>query len=109
MAKIIVLAVRNWELRDEKTGEIRSGVKVEGCEGQINEEKDYRGAGFVEYKATPEAWESLKTAKLPAICDVEISLSKARAKNGSSVAVAAITSATVIAPIDFLKPARVAA
>lgn len=109
MARIIILAARNWSLKDDKTGEERTGVKFEGCEAFVNNEPDYRGAGFVEYQATPEAWESVKLQKLPAIFDVEIGLRKKKLKNGSSGAVASVEQATFVSAIDFMLPVKKAA
>lgn len=109
MARIIILAARNWSLRDEATGEMKAGVKFEGCEAFINSEPEYRGAGYVEYQATPEAWESVKTASLPGIFDVEIGLRKKKLKNGSAAAVASIESAVLVAPIDIITPVKKAA
>lgn len=109
MARIIILAARNWSLVDEKTGELRVGVKFEGCEAFVNDENDYRGAGFVEYQATPEAWESVKKSPLPGIYDVEIGLRKKKLKNGASAAVASIEAATFVSPIEILQPVKKAA
>lgn len=109
MARIIILAARNWSMVDDKTGEVRAGVKVEGCEAFVNDEKEYRGAGAVEYLASPEAWNSIKTAPLPGIFDVEIGLRKKKLKNGSGAAVASIEGATLVSAIDFLLPVKKAA
>lgn len=109
MARIIILAARSWSLVDEKTGEMRSGVKIEGCEAFVNNETDYRGAGFVEYQASPEAWESVKIAQLPGIFDVEIGLRKKKLKNGSSAAVASVEQASFVSAIEFMPPVKKAA
>lgn len=109
MARIIILAARNWSLVDEKTGELRSGVKLDGCEAFVNSDEGYRGSGFVEYQSTPEAWETLKTAPLPGIFDVEIGLRKTRNQRGGAVAVASVERATLVSAIDFMPPVKKAA
>ena len=100
MAKIIILAARNWEMRDEKTGEVRAGVTIEGTETDISNEKDYRGIGAVSYRGD-DAWDDLKNLPLPAICEVEIGLKKARDRSGKAVAAASILSAKLISKIDL--------
>ncbi len=111
MARIIVLAARSWSFPDEKTGEIRSGITIDGTEGNQNDEPDYKGRGAVEYTGSDEAWKSLSAGQLPAICDVDLGTRKARNKSGKAVAVASIETVSAMHPIDFaaLSPARKAA
>lgn len=103
MAKIIILAARNWEMRDEKTGEVTAGVTVEGTETDISNETDYRGVGAVSYRGD-NAWDDLKALPLPAICDVEIGLRKMRDRSGKAVAAASILSVKLLAPINLAAP-----
>lgn len=106
MARIIILSARSWSLRDEKTGELREGVKVEGSETEIASDPDYRGAGAVEYPATPEAWNVLKNATIPGIFDVEIGIARAKMMNGKAAARASILSVSPVAGIDLNPAAR---
>jgi hypothetical protein len=103
--KIIVLAARNWELRDDKTGEIRSGVSIEGTEAMVSNEKDYKGSGFVNYSASDEAWNDLKAIQLPAICDVEVGVKKGKDRAGKSIGIMTILSIKLVSTIDLLKKA----
>ena len=103
MAKIIILAARNWELRDEKTGEIRSGVNIEGTEATVSAEKDYKGCGFVQYAASDEAWNDLKAITLPAICDVETGVKKGKSRDGKSIGIVTIMGVKLISVIDLTK------
>lgn len=99
MARIIILACRNFEFRTQQ-GEVIKGIKAEGSEEEVAREMDYRGSGAVEYRVSEEAWEVLKHANLPGVFDVTVGLVKAKNKNGASVAVASIKAVTELGPID---------
>lgn len=109
MARIIILAARNFEFRT-KEGEVIKGIKIEGSEANVSREDDYRGSGAVEYKTSEAAWEVLRNANLPGVFDVEVGLVKAKNAKGASVAVASILSCVEVAPIDIsVAPVRKAA
>lgn len=99
MARIIILACRNFEFRTT-AGEVIKGIKAEGSEEEVAREMDYRGSGAVEYRVSEDAWEVLKHANLPGIFDVTVGLVKAKNKAGASVAVASIKGCVEVCPID---------
>ncbi len=99
MARIIILAARNFEFRTER-GEVIKGIKLEGSETNVSRDADYRGMGAVEYRASDEAWEVLRHANLPGVFEVSVGLRKAKNAKGASVAVASIESCVEIMPID---------
>lgn len=103
--KIIVLAARNWQLRDDKTGEIRSGVTIEGTEAAVSNESDYKGSGCVSYSASDDAWSDLKTIQLPAICHVEVGIKKGKDRAGRAIGITTITGVKWLANIDLVKKA----
>lgn len=99
MARIIILAARNFEFRTQQ-GEVIKGIKAEGSEEEVSRENDYRGSGAVEYRVSEEAWNTLKHANLPGVFDVTVGLVKSKNAKGASVAVASIKGCVELAPID---------
>lgn len=69
--KALILSADFWSMPDERTGEIRSGYSV----WYINDYRD-DGEGAIGFKptkvsATPEIFEVLKPAQLPALFDLD--------------------------------------
>lgn len=69
--KALVLSADRWSMPDEKTGEIRSGFSV----WYVNDYRDDlpESIGFKPTKisTTPELFESLRLAKLPALFELD--------------------------------------
>jgi len=69
--KALVLSADKWSMPDEKTGEIRSGFSVWYVNDYRDDLPESIGMKPTKITATPEMFESLRLAKLPALFDLD--------------------------------------
>lgn len=69
--KALVLSADKWSMPDEKTGEIRTGFSVWYVNDYRDDLPESIGYKPTKISTTPEMFESLRLAKLPALFDLD--------------------------------------
>lgn len=69
--RAVVLSADVWEFTDEKTGEVRKGASVWYVNDYRDDSADGLGFKPTKVTATPEIFDQLRGAQLPAMFDLE--------------------------------------